>query len=405
MDTYILIIISSLLIIVSYLYSELSRKTGIPSVVMLIFTGMILHEVSLYYHLPKVNFFPYLEILGVVGLIVIVLEGALDLELSRDRLPLIRKSFWLALTGVIGSLIVIAIALQVVLGMKVGKSFLYAAPLSVISSAIVIPSVVNCNRETRELLTYESTISDILGILAFYFIVEVLQTGNLASASIAYSLSFIGTVIISVGLSIGLIIAFRFLKGRAKLFLFIAILLLIYSLGKTLHLSALVLILVFGLILKNHALIFKGRLESLATSTELNLMEKNFHFITVESAFVLRTFFFIIFGLTIDFKSLPNLVVFSMSFILFELLFLLRLGLSKAILKTNLRPAIFIAPRGLITVLLFYSIPKELQSPKFDSNVILWIVLLSSLLMSYGLIGNRLWKWELKGLFQNREEQ
>jgi cell volume regulation protein A len=394
LDSYILIIISSVLVIVSYLFSELSRKTGIPSVVMLIFTGMILNEIGILYDVPKFNFFPYLEILGVIGLIVIVLEGALDLELTKDHLPMVKKSFFLALLGILASVSVIAVLLKYFFAMEWGKAILYATPLSIISSAIVIPSVINSSRLTREFLTYESTLSDILGILAFYFMVEVLQSGDLVASGVSYTLSFLGTTIISILLSLGLIITFRFLKGRAKLFLFIAILVLIYSLGKTLHLSALVLILVFGLILKNHSLIFKGRLANLATSTELNLMERNFHFITVETAFILRTFFFIVFGLTIDLKSLPDLKVFSLSFILFELLFLIRLGLSKLIVKENLRPAVFIAPRGLITVLLFYSIPADLQSDRFDPNIILWVVILSSLLMAYGLIGNRIFRWD-----------
>ncbi len=394
MDSYILIIISSILVIVSYLFSELSRKTGIPSVIMLILTGIVLNEIAILNEVPKFNFFPYLEILGVVGLIIIVLEGALDLELTADHLPMIKKSFLLALLGILGSIGIISILLKFFFDMYWGKAILYATPMSIISSAIVIPSVINCSRETREFLTYESTLSDIIGILAFYFIIEVLESGDAVSASISYSLSFVMTVVISILLSIGLIIIFRFLKGRAKLFLFIAILVLIYSLGKTLHLSSLVLILVFGLILKNHSIIFKGRMENLATSTELNLLERNFHFITIETAFILRTFFFIVFGLTIDLQSLPNLKVFSLSFILFELLFLIRFGLSKLIVKENIRPAVFIAPRGLITVLLFYSIPQELKSEKFDPNIILWVVLLSSLMMAYGLIGNRLWRWD-----------
>jgi NhaP-type Na+/H+ or K+/H+ antiporter len=361
---------------------------------MLIITGMVLNEIAILYHLPKFNFFPYLEILGIVGLIIIVLEGALDLELTADHLPMIKKSFLLALLGILGSIGIISILLKFFFDMHWGKAVLYATPMSIISSAIVIPSVINCSRETREFLTYESTLSDIIGILAFYFIIEVLESGDAVSASISYSLSFAGTVIVSILLSIGLIAIFRFLKGRAKLFLFIAILVLIYSLAKTLHLSALVLILVFGLILKNHSIIFKGRMENLATSTELNLLERNFHFITIETAFILRTFFFIVFGLTINLQSLPNLKVFSLSFILFELLFLIRFGLSKLIVKKNIRPAVFIAPRGLITVLLFYSIPQELKSEKFDPNIILWVVLLSSLMMAYGLIGNRLLRWD-----------
>lgn len=43
------------------------------------------------------NLMPVLEVLGIIGLIMIVLEVALDLKLSKEKIPVILKSFVIAL--------------------------------------------------------------------------------------------------------------------------------------------------------------------------------------------------------------------------------------------------------------------------------------------------------------------
>jgi hypothetical protein len=47
------------------------------------------------------------------------------------------------------------------------------------------------------------------------------------------------------------------------------------------------------------------------------------------------------------------------------------------------------APRGLITILLFYSIPAELQLPGFDRGLLLYVILASNLYMAWGMVRNR----------------
>ena len=92
MNEYLFLISGSLLVVLSYLFSELFKRTNIPSVIMLISTGMLVNYLMHVYGVDGFNFFPYLQVLGVVGLIMIVLEGALDLEISKEKLPLMLKS-------------------------------------------------------------------------------------------------------------------------------------------------------------------------------------------------------------------------------------------------------------------------------------------------------------------------
>lgn len=334
----------------------------------------------------QIDFFPYLKILGTVGLIMIVLEGALDLELSKEKKPLIIKAFLLGLLGIFGSILIIAPVFHFLLGMTFSASVLYATPLAVISSAIVIPSVKSLLEYDKELLIYESCISDIIGIMIFNLIVSILQSNEIGSSLGEFTLEVLLTIVVSMLIGVGLVLLFKFLNAKVKLFFFISILILIYALGKMIHLSPLVLILVFGLILKNHHLVFIGPLKNLMTRMEFVKMEKDFHIISRETAFVLRTFFFIVFGLTIDLSSLVNLEVLIISLMAFIGILLTRILLLKWFAKEAAKVVEYVAPRGLITILLFYSIPKELSSDIFQPGIILWVVIITSVYMSFGLI-------------------
>ena len=386
MDYNIVIVSLSICIVLSYFFNEIAKRTNIPSVLMLIVAGIILGQVLKFFPEYNVDFFPSLKILGTIGLIMIVLEGALDLELTKEKSGLIGKATLLAVLGIIGSILFIAPIFHFLLNMDIGLSLLYATPLAVISSAIVLPSVVSLNEYDKELLIYESCISDIIGIMVFNLILSIMQTQEVRGSISDFGIEFLITVAVSFVIGIGLVLLFKFLNAKVKLFFFISILILIYALGKMIHLSPLVMILMFGLILKNHKLFFIGPLKNLMTRMEFKKMEKDFHIISRETAFVLRTFFFIVFGLTINLLSLINFEVIIISLMVFISIYLVRIVLLRVSEKEGSPILAYVAPRGLITILLFYSIPKDLLSETFQPGVLLWVIILTSIYMTYGLI-------------------
>ena len=386
MDYNIIIVSLSVCIVLSYFFNEIAKRTNVPSVLMLIVAGVIVGQLLNFFPQYNVNFFPHLKVLGTIGLIMIVLEGALDLELTKEKRGLIGKATMLAVLGIIGSVLFIAPIFHFLLNMDAGLSLLYATPLAVISSAIVIPSVMSLNDYDKELLIYESCISDIIGIMIFNLILSIMQTQEVGGSIADFSVEFLVTILVSFVIGIGLVLLFKFLNAKVKLFFFISILILIYALGKMMHLSPLVMILMFGLILKNHSLFFIGPLKNLMTRMEFKKMEKDFHIISRETAFVLRTFFFIVFGLTIDLLSLVNFEVLVVSLMVFIGIYLVRILLLKVFAKQGTQVLEYVAPRGLITILLFYSIPEDLISNSFQPGVILWVIILTSIYMTFGLI-------------------
>ena len=97
-NPYWAIIGLSLIIILSYFFNIISKKTNIPSVLMLIALGILLKQGMQFMNITTdESLFDILEVLGIVGLIMIVLEAALDLKLSKEKWPIIWKSFSVAL--------------------------------------------------------------------------------------------------------------------------------------------------------------------------------------------------------------------------------------------------------------------------------------------------------------------
>lgn len=93
-NAYSMVIAASLVIIFSYFANVISRKTNIPSVLLLIVLGILIKQSFPYFGISAI---PYegliLEVLGTVGLIFIVLEAALDLELRKDKWPIIGSPY------------------------------------------------------------------------------------------------------------------------------------------------------------------------------------------------------------------------------------------------------------------------------------------------------------------------
>lgn len=385
-NSYTLIIAGSLIIIISYFFNILSRRTSIPSVLMLISIGIILKIVLEAFGYINLNFFTALELLGVIGLILIVLEASLDLELTREKWPIIRKSFSVAFISLVVSAILIALIFQYTLNTEFSKALLYAIPVSILSSAIIIPSVENLRKDKKEFLIYEGAFSDILGIMFFYYLLRSFEKSSGSSFALYVSISILLTIIISVISSFVLVILFQRLKNQTRLFLLMAALLLLYSLGKMVHLSSLLIIITFGLVLHNRQLFFTGVLKERMNNDDADKVYTDFKLITFESSFAVRSFFFVVFGLSITLSSLVSLKVIGISASVLGVLFLFRIAIVKLFIGNDIFPQIFIAPRGLITVLLFYSIPSKHLIPQFKPGILLFIILGSCILMTWALI-------------------
>ena len=393
MNTLSILFALPLIVIFSYLFDTIARKTKFPAVILLMFTGILIRTVTT---ASGYNDFEFLEnlipVLGTIGLILIVLEGAFELEISFEKLPLILKGFLAAFFILIANIWLLQWLFGFLFQMETNEAVLYAIPLSIISSAVAIPSASSLLNHEREFVIYESTFSDILGIMIFNYALRQFDSQEpLVGAAPLINLGFqiIGVIIISVLITYMLFRLLQKIDHQVKFFLILALLILVYALGKLFHLPALVTIFIFGIFLGNVKSLLPRFLRNYLDleKTEKELHE--FHVLTAESTFIVRTFFFLFFGFSIQLINFNSLSPLIYGLIIFITMLLFRyLYFTVTTLKIKPSPIVYMSPRGLISILLFIQLKEvsfinTIQVP-IDERVLLIVILSSMLIMLLG---------------------
>lgn len=381
--TTAIIITICILLLIAYIFDLTSSKTKIPSVILLLALGWCVRQVSKLFdiHIPDLT--PLLPGLGTIGLILIVLEGSLELEFDRSKIPLIKKSLIVALLPILLLGFLLAYLFFHFEGYPFKAALLNAIPFVVISSAIAIPSVKSQSQETKEFVIYESSLSDIIGILFFNF-VAFNTTIN------ASSFGFFGLdLIIMAAVSFIAIIGLSFLLGRIdhhiKFAPIVLLLILIYELAKIYNLPALLFILLFGLFLGNLDALKKFKWIEKLKPDELDTEVHKFKELITEGTFIVRAVFFLLFGYLMRTTEILNRDTIVWAIIIVASIFIIRVIMLK-ISRIKLSPIFFIAPRGLITILLFLSISPEKSIAIVNKSLIIQVIVITALVMMIGVI-------------------
>ncbi|HZI54914.1 MAG TPA: hypothetical protein VFD56_14465, partial [Chitinophagaceae bacterium] len=324
------------------------------------------------------------ESLGVVGLIMIVLEAGLDLKVEKNKLKLIRSSFSSALFIFLISTVLLSFILNYWLKEPFNKCIVYAIPLSIMSSSIVIPSIHPLSAQKKEFLVYEASFSDILGILVFnYFTAgDILELKSIGM----FGMNIGASIILSILLSFLLLMILAKTKLNIKFFLIFSLLILIYAGGKLLHLPSLLIILVFGMLINNWEKLKWKKMLRYFPHEQVESLRHLLHSVTAETSFLIRTFFFLFFGFSIALNFLSEKEVILAGSLIVVALFIVRILYLRFFLQTNLFPESFFIPRGLITIVLFYKIPEHLKLTSFNDGILFYIILTTGIIMAVGMI-------------------
>jgi len=392
-NTLYILFVLPLLIIFSYLFDAFSRKTKFPSVILLMATGIIFR---FFISFSGYDDFAFLDnlipVLGTVGLILIVLEGAIELEINRKKMPLILKGFLAALVILIANIFALQWVFENIFGIQNTIAVLFAIPLSIISSAVAIPSAASLIDKEREFIIYESTFSDILGIMIFNYAIRQFESEQVligAEPLISLVLQILGVIMISLLITYVLFRLMQQIDHNVKFFLILALLILVYAFGKLLHLPALVTIFIFGIFMSNVKSLLprflRNYLDLDATRKEI----QEFHILTAESTFLVRTFFFLFFGFSIQLSNFKSIIPFFYGLIIFLIMFLIRyMYITFTSLKIKPSPLVYMSPRGLISILLFIQLKDvsfiSLDQSPIDERVLLIVILSSMLVMLLG---------------------
>ncbi|CAI8319348.1 MAG: Uncharacterised protein [uncultured Bacteroidota bacterium] len=395
MNTLIILFVFPLLIIFSYLFDAFARKTKFPAVILLMFTGIVVRAITSAYGYDDLGFLDNLiPVLGTIGLILIVLEGALELEISKEKSVLILKGFFAALIILVLNIAALQWVFVQLFQIDTQLATLSAIPLAIISSAVAIPSAASLLNHDREFVVYESTFSDILGIMIFNYAIrqfEAQQDLIGATPLVSLFLQILGVVVISLAITYVLYRLIRQIHHHVKFFLILALLILVYAFGKLFHLPALVTIFIFGIFLSNVKSLLPNFLKTYLDLDQTENELHEFHILTAESTFIVRTFFFLFFGFSIqltDFNSLQPLLYGVLIIIIMMLLRYLYFTVTTFKVKPS--SLVYMSPRGLISILLFIQLKEvsfiDLTNSPIDERVLLIVILSSMLIMLIGTL-------------------
>lgn len=381
--TSAIIISICVLLLIAYIFDVSSPKTRIPSVILLLLVGWAVRQGAnfLGLHIPDLS--PILPVIGTVGLILVVLEGSLEVELNRSKLGLIVRSTVVALLPIILLSMLLAMAFEHFDGISFRTGLLNAIPLCVISSTIAISSSQNLPTKDSEFVTYESSLSDIFGVIFFNFVVrnEVIDLSSFTE----FGAQIVIILVVTVAATLGLSFLLSKIKHHVKFLPIILLIILIYTIAKMYHLPALIFIFVLGLFIGNldkfERFRFMKRLRPEILVKEVSRLQE----LTKEITFSIRSLFFLLFGYLIETSELLNTNTLVWAIAISGSIFLVRFIFLK-LSGQNVFPLLFIAPRGLITILLFISIPVGQTTNLVNNSLIIQVIIITALIMMIGLM-------------------
>jgi Kef-type K+ transport system membrane component KefB len=380
--TYFLLIALCVIVLISYVFELTGKFTKIPGVILLVVSGMAANYLLEYLNIKIPDFSSLLPIMGTLGLILIVLEGSLDLTISRKKRILIGSSITSAIVLFVIFEIIFTYILVNFYGIPSRTAIINTIPLGIISSAVAIPSAARLSRNDKEFVTYESSFSDIVGILAFDFI--LFNYTSIGKGILGFTLELILTIIVSVLFSAGLAYILHKINHHVKYVIITTVIILVYALAKMAHMPSLLVVLIFGLVMNNNHLFKNKYSEKIIDFEGFNVELNSFKNITGELTFIIRSFFFIMFGYYTSILDLLNIENLFIALIIALSIFIIRGLYFKIVLKTSLNPLLFFAPRGLITILLFLSIPITMSLPFINKGLITQVIFITILMMTFG---------------------
>jgi cell volume regulation protein A len=385
-DVALIIAFVGIIIFLAHLFTGLFNRIMVPDVIFLIVLGIVLGPVLGI--LPPTLFAEIGPIFATITLIIILLECGFSLKLSTLRA---------AVPGAMAlALVVFPLSMAMITGLALWLTDLELLPALILgaiigstSEAIVIPLVkqLKIKEESRVLLSVESTVTAVLSIIFAITLLDTYQLGEFQVLDVAGSL--IASFLVAIGLGVAGAFIWSLFLNRIRhvkntMFTTAACVFVVFGLVELLGFNGPIAALAFGITLGNlkpMPLPFfkKGlRLES----GGLTDMEKAFF---GEIAFLLKTFFFIYLGISLELIS-TDLMILGAIFTV--IVFILRIASVRVTVggSAPAKDASFIAvmaPRGLTAIVLAaIVVQQEVIGGELIKNLTYGVVLFSVVLTS-----------------------
>jgi potassium/hydrogen antiporter len=298
-----------LFIFAAYFFKGIFTRTGVPDVLLLMLCGILLGPVLGW--VSPAQFGAAGSALATMALVVILFEGGVDLDLSSLKSS-ISATLKLTLTTFIATVGIVTAAGVWLGGLAWMPALMLGMILGGTSSAVVIPLVqgLNVQGKARTVLVLESAITDVLCIVGIFVLLDAAKKGGVSATDTILAVSETMIVAVLIGGLAGL--AWLFLLRAARQlphgsFASAAMCFIVYGTTELLGFSGAIAALCFGLFLANGRrfaeatkLIRPGRLAAFSSEEQGFLQEL---------IFVLKTFFFVFLGISMQLKDTHLLMI------------------------------------------------------------------------------------------------
>jgi cell volume regulation protein A len=355
--------ISATILLVGFAGKILFERTRIPDIPILLAVGVVLGP---WLHIiDRAVLLPLAPYLGMLTLLMIMLEGGMDLEIQQ----VLHQMKWaVILTFLTVTLATLAIAAGYLFltGAPFLHSLLLGAILACTSGAIVIPLVnaMRMARSTRTILTLESALGDAMAVVAVVVLVRYMRQpyNDFARQVIATGGAIlVGGVLGAIGGLLWMKLLSRTGKIPLSYMLTLAVMFLLFAAADFVHSSGIMAVLFFGMTLSNGQAIMKrlpaprGEPDWKTSRYALDDTIRWFH---EEITFIARVFFFVYLGMLLDPTQVSPLFL-GISGVLIALIYISRFAAVRAVGFLGRRQVPFerkilvsMGPRGLASAVL-----------------------------------------------------
>jgi len=370
-----------ILVFLAHLFTGIFSRTRIPDVILLILIGICVGPVLGLASPPL--FGAVGPVFTTVTLIIILFESGIALRLTMLRSAL-SGAMILAPLSFFSTMAVVAGFAIWLTDLQLLPAFILGAIVGSTSETVVIPLVrqLRIREETQTLLSVESSVNDVLSIVITIALVQAYTIGEFEIARVSGDLiaSFVVALVFGiVGALIWSILLNRIHAIKNAMFTTPAFVFVIFGIVETLGFSGAIAALAFGVTIGNIETIRIPIFKTLTVKEPVGLNETEKIFFS-EVAFLLKTFFFVYLGISLELISGWLIVV---GLVLTIVAFILRIPAVKLSVKKSMAPKdvsvmAVMVPKGLAAVVLA-SIPLQqgVIGGEIIKNITYGVVLLS----------------------------
>ncbi|HPC35257.1 MAG TPA: cation:proton antiporter [Candidatus Marinimicrobia bacterium] len=309
MEITLTVMLIGVIIFSSHLFSAIYSRTKIPDVLFLFLIGFLIGPIL---GLVKPSHFGAVgQVFTTITLIMILFESGIGISLKGIRKSL-KGLLILTFLNFIATVIVVGGLTFLFTKLGLIQSLMVGTILGGTSSAIVIPIIdqLEMLEDSKRILMFESIINDVLCVVLTFSLLQAYKLGEIKIGLM--TLKIIATFVLAaafgiVGAIIWSAILNRIRNLQNSTFTTLAFVFIVYGIVELLGFSGAIAALVFGFTISNvskmkFSLIrYTDRLET----TELDSRERDFF---SEISFLLKTFFFIYIGISMQISSISLLV-------------------------------------------------------------------------------------------------